>query len=316
MKLSDYEILYDLPAGEYDGKGIDGIRTVTIRAGKSLEVMCYPIVKRVPEGARREAKRRKTSPAMAKINQRNLTLRVMRLAEANFTHLKANVFTGTFEYPNVEDVGMMNRDEVWAEWMKRKLPEDVDDVRRVVRNFLNRIRRRMKDPRALKWMLRIEEDDKLAAFGLPCRYHVHMLIEAEGLSRDDIADQWPFGFTRCDRFDLEHAGASKVANYITKNRRGGRWFSHSRNLKEPAVTVSDRKVSRRRAMRVAADVLYAGREILEKLYPGYKLMEQPRVTYSDFMPGAYIYARMRASAERTEARATGWPGAGRMRRRD
>ena len=37
MNERDYEILYDLPAGEYDGRLVEGIRTVTIRAGKSLK---------------------------------------------------------------------------------------------------------------------------------------------------------------------------------------------------------------------------------------------------------------------------------------
>lgn len=292
MKLTDYEILYDLPAGEYQGRLIDGIRTVTIRAGKSLEVMCHPIMKRPPEAAKREAKRRRTTPAMEKINQRNLERKAFRLAEHNFTPL-AMVFTGTFEYPSADDIGMMNLDDVWNEWMERKLPEHVDDVRRVVRNFLGRVRRKMQNPKALKWMLRIEEKVKYEALGLPPCFHVHMLIEAEGLSQDDISRQWPFGFSRCDRFDMAHDGAHRVAQYMTKNKRGGRWFSHSRNLKLPSPRVSDRKVSRRRAFRIASDVRVDGRAILEGLYPGYRLMEEPRVTYSDYMPGCYIYARMR-----------------------
>lgn len=292
MKLTDYEILYDLPAGEYQGRLIDGIRTVTIRAGKSLEVMCHPIMRRLPEGAKREAKARKTSPAMEKLNQRNLELKVMRLAEENFTPA-AVVFTGTFEYPSMDDIGMMNLDDVWEKWIEDKLPEDETDVRRVVRNFLGRLRRKMENPKALKWMLRIEEKTKYEALGLPPCFHVHMLIEAEGLSQDDISAQWPFGFTRCDRFDMAHDGANRIAQYLTKNKRGGRWFSHSRNLKLPAPRVSDRKISRRRAMSIAADVRMEGRAILEKLYPGYRIMELPRVSYSDFMPGAFIYARMR-----------------------
>jgi hypothetical protein len=46
-------------------------------------------------------------------------------------------------------------------------------------------------------------------------------------------------------------------------------------------------------MNIASDVRMEGRAILEKLYPGYRIMELPRVSYSDFMPGAFIYARMR-----------------------
>lgn len=41
------------------------VRTVTYRAGRSLEVMCHPIT-RIGAEAKREAKRRRTSPAAAK----------------------------------------------------------------------------------------------------------------------------------------------------------------------------------------------------------------------------------------------------------
>ena len=255
MNLQDYELLYDLPEGEYDGRGISGIRTVTIRAGASLEVMCHPIIVRWPEGAKREAKSRRTGAAQEAINLRNQTLHLMRLAELNFTHMKAMVLTGTFEYPGEDDIGMMNIDDVWKDWRARKLPESVEDMRKIVRNFLNRVKRRMEKPEVLKWILRIEEDEKLAAFGLPTRYHIHMLIEAGELTQDDIRAQWPFGFTRCDRFDLRHDGAARIARYITKNKRGGRWISHSRNLKKPVPRVSDRKLSRRRAAKIAESSL-------------------------------------------------------------
>ena len=57
--------------------------------------------------------------------------------------------------------------------------------------------------------------------------------------------------------------------------------------------VSDRKVSRRRLALLAEDIMRDGRAILEKLYPGYRVAEPPIVRFSDFVAGAYIYARMR-----------------------
>ena len=56
--------------------------------------------------------------------------------------------------------------------------------------------------------------------------------------------------------------------------------------------MSSRKISRRRAAQIAADVQANAREIFEKIYPGYTLQEA-EVKYSDFVAGAYIYARMR-----------------------
>lgn len=295
MNLNDYDLLYDLPEGEYDGSGLKGIRTVTIRAGKSLEVMCHPIFRRWSEDAKREAKRRRTKESMAAVNARNLRRKVMRLIEHNFTE-RAFVLTGTYDYPS-EDYGFVNRDDMLDYYAKRRLPEGVEDIKRDIRNFLAKVRRRMKaagfDPASIKWVQRIEEGAKEMPFGMPPKYHFHMVIEAEGLSQDEIKALWPFGFTRCDRLDLRRDGAARLADYFTKQKRGGRWWSHSRNLRLPAPRVSDRRMSRRRAALVAENVRRNGREIMEKLYPGYQLMEDVSVRYSDFMAGAFIYARMR-----------------------
>lgn len=293
MRPDDYEILYDLPEGEYDRKAVGGIRTVTIRAGKSLEVMACPII-RWSANERRQAKKKKTGAAMEKLNARNTRRHMLRLIESTFTP-SAYVFHGTYAYPQA-DPGMMDREQVWREFQKDKLPEDMEMARRDVIRFLRRVKYRVRkrgyNPRDFKWLYVIEEGVKEQPFGLPPRYHFHMILEAPGLNRDELENLWPFGFTRCDRYDQRGDGASRLANYFTKQRRGGRCWAHSRNMTPPTVRVSDRAISRRRAALMAGDVCRNGREILEKLYPGYRLMES-EVKYSDFLPGAYIYCRMR-----------------------
>lgn len=295
MNLTDYELLYDLPSGEYSGAGLDGVRTVTIRAGRSLEVMCHPIVRISPE-ARREAKTRHSSPSMDRVNARNQQRHMMRLMEANFTP-EAVVVTLTYEYPLPVDYGLCNLDELRDRYDRDKLPEDDADVKRDVRNFLSRLRRIVRaaggNPKAdFKWIQVIESGKQPAVWGLPPKYHIHGVIEGPGLNRDTVANAWGRGFIRADRFDIRGDGAARLARYFTKQRRGGRWWSHSRNLKKPAPRISDRKMSRRRMLRVAEDVRKAP-EIFEKLYPGYRLMEQPEIRYSDYVAGCYIYARMR-----------------------
>lgn len=295
MTTGDYAILYDLPEGEYEGKGIDGIRTVTWRAGRSLEVICHPIVKLSPE-ARREAKSRKTGKWAAEVNRRNTERHMMRLVEQNFSRA-AWVVTLTYAYP-VEDYGMCNLDELSAAYDALRLPWDMDRVRKDMRNFLARLKRVVKsnggDPKGVKWLMRIEEGVEPPMGGLPPKYHLHGVIEADGLRRDDIEAAWQgvHGLTKIERLDLDNDGPMRIARYLNKQRRGGRWWSHSRNLRAPQPRVSDRKMSRRRAAKVAADLKFAAREIFEKLYPGYKLVEDT-VRYSDFVAGAYIYARMR-----------------------
>lgn len=295
MNLPDYEILFDLPEGEYDGHGIGGIRTITWRAGRSLEVICHPIIKLTPE-ARREAKTRRTGEKMAAINRRNTERHMMRLIEYNFTE-RGYVVTLTYAYP-VEDYGMCSLKELSDTYDREGLPWDMDRVKKDMRNFLARLKRAMKaaggNPKGIKWLMRIEEGVEPPVGGLPPKYHLHGVIEGDGLSRDMIETAWTacHGMTRIERLDLDNDGPARLARYLNKQKRGGRWWSHSRNLKAPSPRVSDRKMSRRRAAKIAADVRVAAREIFEKLYPGYRLVED-RVTYSDFVAGAFIYARMR-----------------------
>lgn len=291
MNLTDYELLYDLPEGRADLKGIDGIRTVTVRAGRSLEVMVHPRGIMTPE-ARREVKARKTRPAAAKVNDRNRERHMMRLIEENFDE-KALVVTLTYAYPAVA-YELCNIEDLEREYDECRLPWGKDDVDRDTRNFWARLRRRVaKEGGELKWVQRTEEGKEPPARGLPPKYHVHAVIEGPGITRDVIKALWPHGSVRADEFDMEHDGAARLARYFNKQKCGGRWWSHSRNLRMPKVAVSDRKISRRRVAMIAADVRRDGKEILEALYPGYRVMEAPTVCYSDFAAGCYIYARLR-----------------------
>ena len=322
MRATDYEVLFDLPNGDYSGQGVDGIRTVTYRAGRSLEVMCYPITQ-VNREARREAKRRRSTPAMEKLNARNSRRHRMRLLEANFS-AKAFVVTLTYAYP-VEDYGICDLEALARAYEQRGLPEKLEDAQRDFRNYLARVRRRLRKCDAssgaarhlpqlhqspavtaplgrnpegkaggpLKWDVTIEWTEEPPVAGLPPKYHAHLIVEAEGLTRGMLEECWGHGATRIERFDLSNDGAARLANYLSKHHRKRSWWSHSRNLVDPQPTISDRKMSRRRLAKVAADVMRDGKAIFERLYPGYRLVELPEVNYSDFVVGAYIYARLR-----------------------
>lgn len=302
MRLDDYDLLYDLPEGVYDGRGLDRVRTVTWRAGRQLEVACFPIAKLTRE-ARREAKRRRSTPAMAKLNARNTERHIMRLIEENFP-AGACVVTGTYAYPADGDYAMMDVKAMAGEYGERGLPWEMERVRMDVRNWLNKLRRRVVkaggDPsRDFKWLVRVEEGKEPPIPGIPAKFHFHAIVDGPGLDTETVKLLWEDKHGRChvDPLALNDDGAARLARYFTKQKRGGRWWSHSRNLKIVQPRVSDRKVSRRRLARLAADVLRDGREILEKLYPGYRLAEPPVVHYSDFMAGAYIYARLRARCD-------------------
>lgn len=296
MRVTDFEVLFDLPVGVCELGGVDGVRTVTWRAGDSLEVACHPIVKLSGE-ARREARRRRTSPAMARINARNTERHIMRLIEANFP-AGAVVVSGTYPYPR-EDFGMCDLTELSRIYAERKLPWEMERVRKDVRNWLARLCRRVVKAGGkasdFKWLVRIEEGKEPAGVGLPPMFHFHAIVEGPGLDSQTVKAMWEdaHGYAHVDPLRLKDDGAAGLARYFCKQKTGGRWWSHSRNLRIVQPTVSDRKMSRRRLARVAAEVRANGREVFGKLYPDYKLVAEPEVRYSDFVAGAYIYCRLR-----------------------
>ena len=191
MRVSDYDLLFDLPEGEYDGGKIGGVRTVTIRAGRSLEVMCHPIV-RISAEAKREAKARRSTPAMERLNARNTERHIMRLIEENFTP-EAVVVTGTYAYP-MEDYGMCDLEEMAGIYDRRGLPWDVDRIRMDIRNWREKLKRRVLavggTTKDLKWIVRIEEGKEPPGVGLPPKYHFHAIVEGPGLDSETVKALW------------------------------------------------------------------------------------------------------------------------------
>lgn len=299
---SKYEILYNLPEGEYSEKAVGGISTRTVISGQMLEVEAFPITC-VNREAKREALRRKSTHWQEEVNNRNSWKRKMRLLEANFTTADF-ILHPTYAYGFVNRE-FENKNSLLREWQKQGIPMDDDAARAKITNFIKRIKRRIRrkggDPAQFKFLYQIEttcEPREGDIDPLPPHYHAHMAISSCGvLTIDDINELWPYGYTNAKRIDMRFDGLKSFAKYITKkerSRRKGRClrWACSRNMEQPEEKVSCRKISRRRAAAVAADVQYRGKEIFEALYPGYRL-EEAEVKYSDFVAGAYIYARMR-----------------------
>ena len=119
----------------------------------------------------------------------------------------------------------------------------------------------------------------------------------EWITRDEAENLWRHGLARADRCQAQEKGLAGFARYITarketQHRLMKRSWGASKNLKQPTVTVADRKFSRAAADRIARDVEGDAKAVLEKKYPGYRLIEEPRIRWSDFLPGCYIYAIM------------------------
>lgn len=297
MRESDYEYFFTAKQGEFDARTVRCMRTKIIRAGDSLEIECYPILK-LNRQQQRTAKRAKTRAQQHIINRRNRRKRVRRLIEANFTGGADYVLHGTYDY-GVYERGFTDIDALDKRYERLGLPWDYGDALRDVQNYLRRVKgrqRRRDRAEAVKYVYAIETIKPLAE-GLPPRFHFHMVLHAPALTRDELEELWlqaeGKGYCNADRLNLTRDGAQAIANYITKQI--GARVNTSKNLKQPRVWIADKKLSPAKAARIARDVLLDGKRILERLYPGYVCTQPggPEVFFSDFLPGAYIYARLR-----------------------
>lgn len=302
MRETDYEYCFTAKQGEFDTRAVRCMRTKIIRAGDSLEIESYPVLK-LNRRQQRAAKRSKTRAMQHAINRRNRRNRVRRLIEANFTEADFIVH-GTYDY-GIYARGFEDMAAIDKRYELLGLPWDYGDALRDVQNYLRRVKgrqRRRDTSAAVKYIYSIERT-RPQAEGLPSRFHFHMVLHAPSLTREELEDMWrqseSRGYCNVDRLNLSQDGAQAIANYITKQT--GARVNTSKNLKQPRICVSDKRLSPARAARVARDVMGDGKRIFERLYKGYVCTQPggPEVRFSDFLPGAYIYARLRRrSAER------------------
>ena len=242
-------------------------KTRTVRAGNLVEVECYPVY--VGSYRRAIEKATPTSKAQKEVNDRNARKRFERLAEENFR-------TG------IDYALSLTYDEA---------PDDQKTCDRHLRNYLARVNRARKKaglPKA-KCIGVIE-------YGKKGRLHHHLLIEG-GLPRDKMEELWGHGIANCDRIQRRKGGIVGLKIYFTKGFSGKREtgrhrYFYTRNLKNPKITESKTKVSKRMAERIREDTAIEGEEIIRKKYPG-MILEGITVRTSDWMPGVYIYARLR-----------------------
>lgn len=243
-------------------------KTRTIRSGPMIDVECYPVYQ--GQYCRQLEKTRPTPEAMRIVNDRNSRKRFERMAETNFRPGKDYAITLTYAGAAPDDPAQCERDL------------------RNYRQRVNRARRKAGLPRA-KCMAVIE-------YGKNGRLHHHLLMEG-GLDRDTMEALWGKGYVNCDRIQNGPAGLTALARYMTKsfsNKRdkGRHRYFYSRNLTPPKVTESRTRISRRQAERIREDADIQGEIILRKKYPGL-VLESLTVRQTDWLPGCYIYARLR-----------------------
>lgn len=253
-----------MQGGDDVRSGVVCYRTRTIRSGDMLECISYPVYKR--QEHRRNVRAQQTGAAMQEINRRNAVRRMERLVQCNFGR-NAIILTCTYEGQSPE---------------QEAAEKELD-------RYLVRLRRAAKSSgQALKYVAVTER----ASTG---RIHHHLI--AEGVSRDEAERKWRSGFCNARRYQQRTEQFIGIVRYMLKYRSTqdalvSRRIRVSHGMAQPVETVSDHRVSLRKMEQICRDMQDGGTEVLRRIYPGYDLRERPEIRRSDFMPGAYMYARL------------------------
>lgn len=242
-------------------------REKRIYSGKMLEVEIYPI----SENERREPRKKKeklSTPKQKNLNDKNAKKHLIRLINANFTDKDLAVHL-TYDDKNY--------------------PGSEDEARKDVANFLRRVKyyckkNEMPPP---KYIAVIEYKDP-EEYEREVRIHHHIIMSGD-IDRDTVEKLWNKGRANADRLKSDEHGYEALARYITKDPKGSKRWTQSKNLKQPTVKVNDHKYRKKKVDKIASNP--EDRELFEKAYKGYTFTDC-KVVHND-LTGTHLYIKMR-----------------------
>ena len=255
---------------------ISGYRTKTYISGDMLECEIYPFYgTRV--GTTRAPRRKGTSDRQRRLNNRNAQKHFVRLLNANFT-----------------------RQDMWVTvtYADENIPKTEKEAERNMRRYIRRLEYEVKKQKLppLKYVYITEYNDDEDHI----RVHHHLVTNFR--DRDLAEEKWDGGARTQSRrlqpdADFELSG---LGFYLTKDPKGRKRWKASKNLKEPIKRVSDGKITKGGALKIAREGIAASSRF-EKLYPGFSF-KNIEAYISDEFSGVYLYVRMRRKEIKGESR--------------
>jgi hypothetical protein len=288
----NYEFLFNKSAGNLQGnifetlghKNLKLYRTKTIKSGQVVECEIYPIWNTRNEV--RKAKKAVTKKAQKALNNKNAVKALTRKINANFTE-KDTFLTLTY------------RDNF--------LPTK-EQAKKDIRNFIRRARDRFKKYNLpeFKYIYVIEFYN---GDGRRTRVHHHVIMSGMNRpgsvmtteERSALKSLWKLGGITADELRPENGSLEGLARYITKQPANSKHWQGSKNLAEPKVTVSDTKISLRKAERIAHDITNEAPRIFAKPFPDCDF-DECIVKRGDFVSGVYIYAKLHKTPQKPPAK--------------
>lgn len=255
-----------------------GYKRRTTVSGQRIDAEVFPVFGRGVKTMLRKARTGNGTPdAQKKANRDRSILKAIQIVEANFCE----------------------KDVALALTYNGETPTQ-DRVDKDLKNFMDRVKRRRKNlglPE-LKYFAVIGGDEMPAAGYSGKRPHIHVFMKG-GISRDELELMWGKGFANVDRLQPGSDGLAAIATYFAKQiqdrkeTKGARRWRASKNLVRPEPRSRPANMPNSRVRRIAYDFKNEAKAVMEKLYPGYVMTEEPVVKYSDYVPGVYIRCVLR-----------------------
>ena len=142
------------------------------------------------------------------------------------------------------------------------MPKDEADLKRIMRNFIVRLRRRY-EKHGLE--LRLVWVPEISVGG---RYHVHGFTNG-GVSAEEIRKAWKLGRANCSPFQYDQQGLAGYIHYVFKDPLLSKHWNATKNLKKPTIRKSDYVLRRKDVEAVRRGDLRA----LEQRLPGWSVIE-------------------------------------------
>lgn len=169
-------------------------------------------------------------------------------------------------------------------------PKSHEEAKRDMQNYIRRLKRRIKKENVqeeLKYIYVTEHSE--GKKGIRC--HHHLIINAI-LPRDIIEELWIHGkrikSTKLHGDELHLTG---LATYLSKDPKGKKRWCCSKNLKDPKITRSHSKFTKKKINNMTRNQNLV-KEEMEKTNPGYVYISH-QIYINEHNGKPYIYVQMR-----------------------
>ena len=201
------------------------------------------------------------------------------------------------------------------------LPESAERAERDLTNYLRRVRRWISrqgwDPAGLRWISVTEgQDEDKAAGQKAVRWHHHLLIQMDGLAREQreklrgaLEDLWSvrfcgevesLGTVNADRLQPDKDGLVGLALYLLKYPKRKKRWHQSQGLRKPRYPRPNDTRWSARKLAEACTLEVDDADAWEKRYPGWKFLGA-HPSWNEERGEWRIYIRLYRKEERKKA---------------